>query len=301
MNRSIFDSTSEKKIFSRLKTYWSKYVDIFTQIPVKSVIGYDQVKQFSNSDNALDFLLKTSFDFVICELGTGIPILVIEFDGLSGGFSAEGIYFIKDIPKNDSFRKLKMETKLTICERFNVPMIVVSYNESDVLPESGDHISILDAIIGDSLEKHLHKKNYRKNLELLTEEYQYGGQQSFEMKTIEIDTIYEQYNPIKQKIKQITKEFLVWPMQIVFPVQEDDWLVGRFDLDWGHTILNGSLSTKKLISIDLKIRKVGVFNSDCIFLFNTIGEYCLARNTERELGNDKKKWQYKIDSTKFSK
>lgn len=194
-----------------------------------------------------------------------------------------------------------METKLTICERFNVPMVVVSYNESDVLPESGDYISILDAIIGDSLEKHLHKNNYNKNLQLLTEEYEYGGQESFEMKTIEIDTIYEQYNPIKQKIKEITKEFLVWPMQIVFPVQEDDWLVGRFDLDWGHTILNGSLSTKKLISIDLKIRKVGVFNSDCIFLFNTIGEYCLARKTERELGNDKKKWQYKIDSTKFSK
>lgn len=301
MNRSIFDSKSERLIYNRLKTYWSKYVDIFVQVPPSQVIGYDKIIQFTDNEKVVDFLHKTSFDFVVCELKTGIPILAVEFDGLSGGFSTDGNFYIKSLPNDDLYRKLKMETKLSICERYQIPMIVVSYNESDVLPESGDYISILDAIIGDSLEKHIHKKNYKKNLEILTEEYENGGQESFEIKTIEIDTDYEQYNPVKQKIKEITKEFLVWPLQIIFPVEENEWLTGRFSLEWGHKIFNGSLYTKKLITIDLKIRKVGVFNSDCIFLFNTIGEYCLARKTERELGNDKKKWQQKINSTKFSK
>lgn len=301
MNRSIFDSKSERLIYNRLKTYWSKYVDIFAQVPPSQVFGYNEIIQFTENEKVADFLHKTSFDFVVCELKTGIPILVVEFDGLSGGFSTDGNFYIKSLPNDDLYRKLKMETKLSICERYQIPMIVVSYNESDVLPESGDYISILDAIIGDSLEKHLHKKNYQKNIEILTEEYKNGGQESFEIKTIEIDTNYEQYNPVKQKIKEITKGFLIWPMQIIFPVEEHDWLTGRFSLQWEHKIFNGSLYTKKLITIDLKIRKVGVFNSDCIFLFNTIGEYCLARKTERELGNDMKKWQQKIDSVKFSK
>lgn len=103
MNRSIFDSASERKIFNRLKTYWNQYVDVFTQIPVKSVIGYNEVVKFSNSEKALDFLLKTSFDFVICELGTGIPILVIEFDGLSGGFSTDGFFSLKMFLKTIAF------------------------------------------------------------------------------------------------------------------------------------------------------------------------------------------------------
>jgi hypothetical protein len=50
-----------------------------------------------------------------------------------------------------------------------------------------------------------------------------------------------------------------------------------------------------------KIRKVGVFDSDCLFLFNTIGEYCLARKTEREIGTDKEKWKELIEKTDWTK
>jgi len=301
MKQSIFDSKSEKSIYKRLKTFWSKYVDVFPQIPVKNVVGYDEIIKFAIDRKTRNFLLKTSFDFVICELETGLPILVVEFDGLSGGFSQEGKFYVKTIPENDPARQIKMETKLRLCSDFQVPMIVVSYEESNLLAESGDWISILDVIVGDSIEKSFHEKNYNKYIEVLTEAYEFGGQESAKLASIEIEMINEQYNPVKRKINEITKKFPSWPMQIVFPQEQGYWLTGKFSLNYGFNTINGSLHTKKLLELDLKIRKVGVFDSDCLFLFNTIGEYCLARKTEREIGTDKEKWKEIIEKTDWTK
>ena len=68
MTKSIFNSVSEKRVFNRLKTFWSKYVDIYPQIPVKSILGYKEILELNIEDKAKDFLLKSSFDFVVCEL-----------------------------------------------------------------------------------------------------------------------------------------------------------------------------------------------------------------------------------------
>jgi hypothetical protein len=301
MKKSIFDSNSEKIIFKRLKTFWSKYVDIFPQIPIRSVIDYESIKTFSKNPKTIDFLLKTSFDFVVCELETGIPILIIEFDGLTGGFSQEGKFYNESNLKTDPYRKLKMETKLKLCRENKIPMIAVSYNESNLLSESGDWISILDAIIGDSIEKRYYEKNYNQYMNMLSEAYECGGSESVEMTSIEIDTINEQYNPIKLKIKKITDNFPFWPMQIIFPQENENWLFGKFTLSHGLQTINNSLHTKKILQIDLKIRKVGVFDSDSIFLFNTIGEYCLARKTEHILGGNFDKWNEAIKSKEWTK
>jgi hypothetical protein len=51
------------------------------------------------------------------------------------------------------------------------------------------------------------------------------------------------------------------------------------------------LLTKQLLSVDICIRQVGVYDSDPVSLFNTLGEYCLARKTEKQLGFDPEKWQ----------
>lgn len=300
MKKSIFDSKAENSIYKRLKTFWSKYVDVFPQIPVRNVIEYDEIVIFEK-DVKTNFLLKTSFDFVICELETGFPILVVEFDGLSGGFSQEGNFYMNTIPEIDPHRQLKMETKLKLCSKFQVPMLVVSYEESNLLSESGDWISILDVIIGDAIEKRHYEKNYIRYIEMLSEAYEFGGQESAELASIEIEIINEEYNPVKRKIKEITKKFPRWPMQIVSPQKQGDWLAGKFCLTYGFNTINGCLNTKKLLGLDLKIRKVGVFDSDCLFLFNTIGEYCLARKTEREIGYDKEKWKELIEKTEWTK
>lgn len=169
------------------------------------------------------------------------------------------------------------------------------------MSESNDWITILDVIIGDAIEKNYHEKNYNEYIKMLIEAYELSGKESAEMATIEIDTINEQHNPIKRKIREITKEFPFWPMQIVFPQENGDLLKGKFKLTHGLKTIDGSLYTKKLLELELSIRKVGVFDSDSIFLFNTIGEYCLARKTQKEIGTDGEVWQERYDKAEWTK
>jgi hypothetical protein len=178
MKKSIFDSNSEKNIFKRLKTLWSKYVDVFPQIPVKNIVDYNEIGTFDKNPKVRDFLLKTSFDFVVCELDTGIPILIIEFDGLSGGFSRAGSFFIGKELEYDKHRKLKLDAKLRLCEQFQIPAIVLSYEETNLLSESGDWITILDVIIADAIEKKYHEKNYADYVKILSEAYEFGGKEA---------------------------------------------------------------------------------------------------------------------------
>jgi len=50
----------------------------------------------------------------------------------------------------------------------------------------------------------------------------------------------------------------------------------------------------------LVIRKVGIFKEDAFWLFNTIGEYCIARKAEKELGSDPHKWRLAIKKNQLT-
>lgn len=275
-------------------------MDVFPQIPVRNVVEYNELEKFDKNSKVKDFLLKTSFDFVVCELDSGIPILIIEFDGLSGGFSRDGTFYLGTELKQDKYRKLKMDAKLRLCSYFQIPMIVLSYEECNLLSESNDWITILDVIIGDAIEKNYHEKNYSEYIKILTDAYEFGGKEAAEMATIEIDTINELHNPIKRKIREITRKFPRWPMQIIFPQDKDGYLTGVFSLKLGLKTIEKSYYFKNLLEFELKIRNVGVFESDGLFLFNTIGEYCLARKTEKELGTNGEKWQKRYNEAEWT-
>lgn len=291
MRNSVFDSKEEEKIFKRLKSTWSRYVDIFPQVPPRNVFGYDEIMAMKEKDGAKQFLLKTSFDFVICDLITHAPLLIIEFDGLSGGFSREGKYFTKFLPDNDPYRHLKMQTKLRACERFLTPIIVVSYEECSLLKESEEMITILDVIIGSAVESGNFLKDYGKYSEMLSQAFEFGGMESAEVASMEIDFMRELSNPIKKKVLDLTKKFPFWSCPILFPQPDElGYLKGTFKLTSGIQTINQVLFTKELLSVDISIRQVEPFISDPIFLFNTLGEYCLARKTEKYLGYNSQKW-----------
>jgi hypothetical protein len=120
------------------------------------------------------------------------------------------------------------------------------------------------------------------------------------MAAFEIDTINELHNPIKRKISDITKQFPHWPMLIVFPQEISGYLTGTFSLIQGFKKVNGKIYSKRLLEFELKIRNVGAFDSDSIFLFNTIGEYFLARKTEKELGTDRKLWHERYEKAEWT-
>jgi hypothetical protein len=301
MRKSIFDSNTEQKILKRLKTYWINYVDVYPQIPIKNILGFDDIMGLNMKNKAKEYLLKTSIDFVVCELNNGKPILAIEFDGLSGGFSSAGEFIMKSIPDSDKYRKLKMETKLKACEILQFPIVIISYQECELLRESNEMITLLDIIIGDALEKLNYQKNYSNYNQMISSAFEHGGKESAELATIEIDIINEQCNPIKRKIKNITKNFPFWTTQIIFPETKGDELQGRFYLHYGLLTKNNIIYTKKLLFVDISIRQVNTYKSDSLFLFNTIGEYCLAKKAEKMLGKNKVKWEELIEKTEWTR
>ena len=302
MEKSVFDSKAEEKLYKKLKTFWRKYVDVFPQLPPRNVFGYDAIKKSDFDYKAKDFLLKTNFDFVVCDIFTHRPLLVIEFDGLSKGFSREAEYFIKDQFPDDPFRELKMNTKLKACSEFNVPAIVVSYTECSLLEESEQMITILDAIIADAVEKGDHAKNYHKYVGMLTDAYEYGGQKSADDAIIEIELMSEQANPIKRKIREMTKEFPHWGTQFYFARPNDSGNLNEtFNLNLDIKTVEGVMYTKRLLSVDISMRQIGTFTHDPVFLLNTIGEYCLAMKTKKILGSDWQNWAIAREAAEWVK
>src|SRR5258708_35866941 len=85
-NQSIFGSGVERETFLAIRRKWAKDVEVFPQVPVKNVVGYDRVQALQDEDEK-QYLLQTEFDYVVCKKNSGDTALVIEFDGIGGGFS----------------------------------------------------------------------------------------------------------------------------------------------------------------------------------------------------------------------
>jgi len=299
MKRSIFDSNSEKNLFRKIDSRWSKYVEVYPQIPVRNVIGYHQIKSLDMPEKAKDYLLNTAFDFVVCELQTAIPILAIEFDGIGGGFSQDEQYISKVVPINDPYRKLKMQRKLEACMFSMVPLVVLSFNECDFINQSNDMLMVVDAIIGQALECQYYNKNISEHTQKLSEAFEFGGNEAVEMYSIELDVRAEQMNPIKNKIIEITNKFPFWTHQIVFPQKKADHVEGRFYLRSGIKIVEGKMKQKVLLFVDIAMREVNFIGTENWQIFNTIGEYCLARKTEKIIGYDRTSWECAIEQAQW--
>jgi len=151
--KSIFGSNSEKRLFNTLESRWVSVFDIYPQIPVRRVCGYNEIMNLPVSARQRNYLLKTEFDFVVTAKGTGVPFLAIEFDGLGHGFSRDGEYISKAIVLQDPHRKLKLEAKLTSCNMLEIPLVVISWEEIYDFDNAADSFNVLDGIIGTLLAK----------------------------------------------------------------------------------------------------------------------------------------------------
>ena len=299
--KSIFDSKSEKKYYKRLSTRWNKYVEVYPQIPVRNVIGFKEIKNTFSSEKAIDYLQKTSFDYVVCEKNSFVPILVIEFDGIGAGFSKEGSYIPNNNPKDAPYRKLKLDTKLEACNLNNIPMVIVSFEECEYLDESQDLLSVIDALIGEAIERRHRSKNHSEYTKQLSEAYERGGEKAVEATLIEIDMELDLVNPIKKKTFEITKQFPFWNEQIVFPQKEGDYLKGSFHLIGSFKMNSERRLEKRLVSVEISMRNASFYRSNIMSVFNSVGKYCLARKTQKELGTDYDKWKERNERVSWTK
>lgn len=170
MNRkNIFDSFSEMKVFQHLQSIWCEHVMIAHHIPVTNVFPFDALQRHL-TNKEFDYIQKTSFDFVVISKEKedyGIPLLVIEFDGLAGGYSSEDGYNPKH-PDVVPYRKLKMDCKMKICKLMKMPFVIVSYPE---IEKTERHVTILDGIIGQVLADRAFMQEFQKQIAENHEEF----------------------------------------------------------------------------------------------------------------------------------
>jgi hypothetical protein len=159
LRSTIFDSKSEQKVFRSLESRWLPRVSLYPSLPLSKII---EIEPDELSSKESQFFYKTNVDYTFCE-ADGNPILSIEFDGIGGGFSRDGVY-IPVRETEDPYRKLKMDFKLKTAREVKYPLVVISYDEIKSLDEE-ESLTILDAIVGNALAR----KEYLKLLDELYE------------------------------------------------------------------------------------------------------------------------------------
>lgn len=167
LKKTIYDSKIELKLHRDLEFKWGSKIKIHDHVPVRNVVDLFS-HELSLKERLKNYFLKTDFDYVVTS-ENGEPYLVIEFDGLGKGFSSNGAYVQLQEYPDDPNRKWKLDQKIWLCEKVNLPLVVISYPEVEKLV---DDYTILDGIVGNVLADKEFGKSFDKDLEQLFHEIQ---------------------------------------------------------------------------------------------------------------------------------
>lgn len=288
---SIFDSESEKRAYSTVRTHWSRFLDIYPHIPVRNVLGYNRLNDLAIKEKAKEYLIKTEFDFVVCD-HSGSPVLAVEFDGLGHGFSRDGKYIQLDATA-DQHRQLKLDAKISACESCDVPIVVVSYPETQPGFDPDCPVTVLDAVIGEVLAARKRQGLVSSNLDNLGKALASDpSRETAETYLLEIEVLAEQENPIRRRIKQMQTELPVSFGLHIHPLRDRHGYVGARQTILGGIDLSGKLSRQQvLLTCDAYVRTVNCSGCDAFDLANLLAEYGLARKAIRTIGKSKEAWQ----------
>lgn len=288
---ALFDSESERRAFSTVRTRWSRFLDVYPHIPVRKALGYDKVKNLPISNTAKEYLLKTEFDFVVCDRSAS-AILAIEFDGLGHGFSRDGKYIQLEATK-DQHRQLKLDAKISACESCDLPIVVVSYPETEPSFDPDCPVTVLDAVIGEVLVGRKRGELVNSNLDNLGEVLASDPSgETADSYLLEIEVMAEQENPIRRRITQMQTELPVSFGLHIHPLHDRPGYVGARQSILGSIELSGQTSRQQvLLTYDAYVRTVSCWGCDAFDLANLLAEYGLARKAIRTVGRSTEAWQ----------
>lgn len=143
---TIFGSGSERDLYTAISSRWADRFAVYPSLPFATLI---ELRALNLTNSEREFLLKTNVDYTICTKRDGRPLLSIEFDGLSHGFSRLGRY-VQIHECDDPAREWKLDLKVRLATAASFPFVVVSYHEKNPIGE-GLQLSIVDGIIGQVL------------------------------------------------------------------------------------------------------------------------------------------------------
>ena len=301
----LFDSKSEKQAFSTVRSHWYRYLDVYPHIPVRSALGYEQLMNLPISAKAKEYLLKTEFDFVVCDRDrASTVILAIEFDGLGQGFSRDGSYIQRE-DTHDPHRKLKLDTKISACELCDLPIVVVSYDETEtsLYPDDPAYpVTVLDAVIGEVLAGRNRQELVNSNLNELGEILATDPSRDTAFShLIDLEVTAEQENPIRRRITQMKMELPVSFGQQIHPLHDRPGYVGsRQSILGGIEVSGQSCRQQVLLNYDAYVRTVNCLGCSAFDLATLLAEYGLSRKAIRTVGRSREAWEKLRNETPFT-
>jgi hypothetical protein len=298
MPKAIFDSRAEQATYRRLASIWSRYVDIYPQIPVRKVLGYTNLQELPLQSRTIEYLLKTEFDFVVSEKGTGNALLAIEFDGIGHGFSRNGEYVSRVVPLNDPYRKLKLDSKLRACTLSGFPLVIVSFPETELLEESGSAITVLDAIIGEVRARIGLQHLIASHIDAFTDDPS-GEATDWVMSALEVRTNHKNH-PIRRKTQEIAQKLPLWGDCIEFLHDREGYVGVRRAIIGGINFSQNGSKQQVLLAASIYVRNLDSTHCDTVNLADCIAEYCLAKKALREVGLDPVAWKKLADETPWT-
>jgi hypothetical protein len=295
----LFDSRSERRVFSTVRTRWSRFLDVYPQIPVRKALGFDNVMSLPIRDSAREYLLKTEFDFVVCDR-SGSVILAIEFDGLGHGFSRDGKY-IQIEETEDQHRRLKLDAKISACEMCDLPIVVVSYPETEPSFDPDSPVTVLDTVIGEVLAGRKRQELVNSGLDELGEMLATDPARDTAYSYLaEIEVMAEQENPIRRRIAQMQMELPVSFGQQIHPLHDKPGYIGaRQSILGGIELAGQSCRRQELLTYDAYVRTVNCSGCSAFDLANLLAEYGLTRKALRTVGRSREAWQKLRNETPF--
>ena len=169
--RTVFGSASEERAFHAITAQLPDGWNVYPNVPLSQIVD---VEKNELRPREWDFFLKTSVDFVLTSPSSE-PSLALEFDGLGDGFSLGDIY-IQARPTDDPHRSLKLNFKLRLCRDVNLPLLVISFEETRTL-RGDDALAVVHSIVG----QHIASRVYQETVERWDAEGRGAGKSRSEM------------------------------------------------------------------------------------------------------------------------
>jgi hypothetical protein len=298
MSPSIFDSQAERELYRRLNFKWSRKVDVFAQVSCRSVFKDGKIRTLGLPEKGRQYLCGADLDFVVCQPSTGEPILIIEFDGIGGGYSRDGKYVLMRAVENDPHRKLKLDRKLQAASATGIPMVVLSFEEVQVLTNRKHSHSVLDGVISHFLAAPM--------------VHQYVGQAAASLGPdatdsqlqdailgAELDAEYT-HNPIARNILEMWKGLPISGHGFAFLRDRPGFVGMEHRITGGLKKTGNSAQCKILVKHALYIRDFDAGGLSTLHVLNQLGEYCLLAKAHDEVGTSIDAWVRLADTTPWT-
>jgi hypothetical protein len=279
MQQGLFDSQTERRLYRSLTSSWHTRVSNYPQIPVRKALGYDSLKRLPLSQRQKDYLLRTEFDFVVCDKTTVIPIVAVEFDGIGGGFAKDGRYITNVTPLNDPYRKRKIEAKLAACELSLFPLVVVSWEEIEPLTAARDSLTILDGIIGYILslrQRHEKVAERMADLERADEHDPTGNEIGVHLDEIAFESDLET-NPMAKAVVELQKRLPKYGVGHKMLRDRPGYIGSRRYLFTSSGFRTADISHVEVLGVNVYMRELNCGGLLAHALLQVIGEYMLYK------------------------